>query len=104
MKYTFETDNYETAQRIMGILGAAPVAPAPVAVPVAAPAAPVAAPAAQEPQIDFTKLRDAVYKLAMKDNAKIKAIADKYGVKNFKDLPQDKWQEAYDAILAGLAA
>ena len=91
MQYTFSTDDYGIAKQIMAVLdrhGAVGLTGTP---------APAPAPA-----LDFPKLRDAVYKLAMQDNGKIKAIAEKYGIKNFKELPEDKYQAAYDEIMAAL--
>lgn len=79
------------------------VAPAPViAEPVAAPA-PVAAPVQQMPTVDYHTLQKAVFALAGKSREAAAAIAAHFGVKTFKELSQDKWADALEAVQERLA-
>jgi uncharacterized membrane protein len=81
-------------------------APAPaIAQPEAAPA-PAAAPATPElaaPAIDYATLQKAVFALAGKSREAAAAVAGGFGVKTFKELPQDKWGEALGAVQEKLA-
>jgi hypothetical protein len=66
------------------------------------------APAAVEPPapvvaIDYPQLQKAVFALAGKDKAAAVAIAQRFGVKTFKDLAQDKWGDAFAAVQEKLA-
>lgn len=94
----------------------APKASKAAAEPVAAPAqptaqpeeapAPAAAPAEPEPAaatVDYPTLQKAVFALAGKSREDAAIVAASFGVKTFKELPQDKWGEALDAVNHRLA-
>lgn len=55
------------------------------------------------PGVDYPVLQAAVLKLAARDRDATLAIAQKFGVKTFKELSQDRWAEAYGAVTATLA-
>jgi hypothetical protein len=78
-------------------------APAPaIAKPVEVPA-PVAAPVQQMPAVDYPTLQKAVFALAGKSREAAAGIAAHFGVKTFKELPQDKWADALEAVQERLA-
>ena len=55
------------------------------------------------PGIEYAALQAAVLKLAARDRDATLAIAQKFGVKTFKELSQDRWGEAYGVVTATLA-
>lgn len=86
----------------------APVpAPAP-AVAAPAPTAPTAE-AVEEvkadaaPEIDYPTLQKAVFTLAGKSREAAKAVAEQFGVENFKSMPKEMWADAYAAVNAKIA-
>lgn len=82
---------------------AAKPAPEPVAAPVIA--TPVEAPvqAAAPAAVDYPTLQKAVLALAGKSRDAAAAIAASFGVKTFKELAQDKWADALEAVNERLA-
>lgn len=60
-----------------------------------------AAPAASS--IDYATLQKAVFALAGKSRESAAAVAASFGVKTFKELPQDKWGDALAAVQEKLA-
>lgn len=71
--------------------------------PAAAPSAPetTAAPAASS--IDYATLQKAVFALAGKSREAAAAVAASFGVKTFKELPADQWNDALGAVQEKLA-
>ena len=65
-----------------------------------APAAPAASPASS---VDYPTLQKAVFALAGKSREAAAAVVQSFGVKTFKELPQDKWAEALGAVTEKLA-
>lgn len=83
---------------------AAKPAPEPVVAQPQATAAPVEAPApAAAPAVEYPVLQKAVFALAGKNREAAAAVVAGFGVKTFKELPQDKWAEALAAVNAKLA-
>lgn len=70
------------------------------AVAVSAPAAPAASPASS---VEYPVLQKAVFALAGKSREAAAAVVASYGVKTFKELPQDKWGEALGVVQEKLA-
>lgn len=85
-------------------------APAPAVEP-PAPTAPIAeeAKAVEEtkvdvaPEIDYPTLQKAVFTLAGKSRDAAKAVAEQFGVENFKSMPKEMWAKAHDAVQAKIA-
>lgn len=84
---------------------AAKPAPEPVDVPLPVIVAPeeVQAPAAAPVVIEYATLQKAVLTLAGKSREAAAAIAASFGVKTFKDLAQDRWADALEAVNERLA-
>lgn len=84
---------------------AAKPAPEPVAAPLPVIVAPVEAPApaAAPATVDYPTLQKAVLALAGKSRDAAAAIAASFGVKTFKELAQDKWADALEAVNERLA-
>jgi hypothetical protein len=84
---------------------AAKPAPEPVDVPLPVIVAPVEvqAPAAAPVVIEYSTLQKAVLALAGKSRDAAAAIAASFGVKTFKELAQDKWADALEAVNERLA-
>ena len=82
-------------------------APAPAVEP-PAPTAPIAK-AVEEtkadaaPEIDYPTLQKAVFTLAGKSRDAAKAVAEQFGVENFKSMPKEMWAKAHDAVQAKIA-
>ena len=82
-------------------------APAPAEEP-PAPTAPIAK-AVEEtkadaaPEIDYPTLQKAVFTLAGKSREAAKAVAEQFGVENFKSMPKEMWAKAHDAVQAKIA-
>lgn len=80
-------------------------APAP-AVAAPAPTAPIAeavVKADAAPEIDYPTLQKAVFTLAGKSREAAKAVAEQFGVENFKSMPKEMWTDAYTAVNAKIA-
>lgn len=73
--------------------GAAASTPAPAAETSTSPAS----------SVDYPTLQKAVFALAGKSRESAAAVAASFGVKTFKELPQDKWGEALGAVQEKLA-
>lgn len=73
--------------------GAAASTPAPAAETSTSPAS----------SVDYPTLQKAVFALAGKSREAAAAVAAGFGVKTFKELPQDKWGEALGAVQEKLA-
>jgi len=84
---------------------AAKPAPEPVDVPLPVIASFVEAPvqAAAPAAVDYPTLQKAVLALAGKSREAAAAIAASFGVKTFKELAQDKWADALEAVNERLA-
>ena len=68
-----------------------------------APEATAASTASSPTSVDYATLQKAVFTLAGKDKASALAVAASFGVKTFKDLPEDKWADALTAVNAKIA-
>lgn len=84
------------------------VAPPQATAPAEEAPAPAAAPAEPEPapvasSVDYPTLQKAVFALAGKSREAAAAVVQSFGVKTFKELPQDKWAEALGAVTEKLA-
>lgn len=80
-------------------------APAPAVEP-PAPTAPIAkeeVKADAAPEIDYPTLQKAVFTLAGKSRDAAKAVAEQFGVENFKSMPKEMWAKAHDAVQAKIA-
>jgi len=75
---------------------------APATTPSPAPA-PAPAPAPVVPTITKAQLNAAVLKVAAKSRDAAEAILTRFGQKNTVTLPEDKWQEVFDAFEEELA-
>ena len=69
----------------------------------AASSAPEATAAPAASSIDYATLQKAVFALAGKSRESAAAVASSFGVKTFKELPQDKWGDALAAVQEKLA-
>lgn len=84
-------------------------APAPAPAPAVEPPAPTAPIAKAEvkadaaPEIDYPTLQKAVFTLAGKSREAAKAVAEQFGVENFKSMPKEMWAKAHDAVQAKIA-
>lgn len=69
----------------------------------AAPSAPEAPAAQPASSVEYPVLQKAVFALAGKSREAAAAVAASFGVKTFKELPQDKWTAALAAVQAKTA-
>jgi hypothetical protein len=69
----------------------------------AASSAPEATAASSASSIDYATLQKAVFALAGKSREAAAQVASSFGVKTFKELPQDKWGDALAAVQEKLA-
>jgi peptidoglycan DL-endopeptidase CwlO len=69
----------------------------------AASSAPEATAAPAASSIDYATLQKAVFALAGKSRESAAQVASSFGVKTFKELPQDKWGDALAAVQEKLA-
>jgi hypothetical protein len=69
----------------------------------AASSAPEATAAPAASSIDYATLQKAVFALAGKSRESAAQVAGSFGVKTFKELPQDKWGDALAAVQEKLA-
>ena len=65
--------------------------------------APAASTASSSEPVEYPVLQKAVFALAGKSREAAAGVAGSFGVKTFKELPQDKWADALVAVNAKLA-
>ncbi len=65
--------------------------------------APAASTASSSEPVEYPVLQKAVFALAGKSREAAAGVAGSFGVKTFKELPQDKWADALAAVNAKLA-
>lgn len=68
-----------------------------------APETPAVSTASSSEPVEYPVLQKAVFTLAGKSREAAAAVAASFGVKTFKELPQDKWADALAAVNAKIA-